>query len=150
MHNRASLALSLAVMAMAAYAIIAASAWPLKAALFPLVIAIPLFCLAAAEAAWVLFGAAAPGEPAPEDAAARRRVWRVIAWMAGFFAAIVLAGFPLAVPLFMLLYLKLEARESWTMSLGVTLGVSALFYGLFDALLHLPFARGWLFAWPGF
>ena len=56
MHRKASLALALGVMAVSGYAVIAAWFWPWKAALFPLVIGIPLFVLSATEAAWVLFG----------------------------------------------------------------------------------------------
>ena len=65
--------------------------------------------------------------------------------MLGFFAAIVLLGLLAAVPLFLFLYLKVQAREGWAMSIGLTAGVFAAFYGLFDALLHLPFPAGVLF-----
>ena len=40
MHNNASLALSVIIMIVAGYGVVAASAWPWKAALFPLVIGI--------------------------------------------------------------------------------------------------------------
>jgi hypothetical protein len=55
MPNRASLVLSLGIMAVSGYAIVAALGWPLKTQLFPLVISVPLFILAAVEAAWVWF-----------------------------------------------------------------------------------------------
>ena len=64
--------------------------------------------------------------------------------MLGFFAAIALLGFPVAVPLFLLLYLRLQGGEGWVLSLLLTAGVFAAFYGLFDRLLHLPFPQGWL------
>ena len=148
MHKASSLGLSAAIMLMAGYGIFAASAWPWKAALFPLVIGIPLFALAAAEALWTLLGRAATTSEievtlttAP---AARRRVLVVAAWILGFFAAVVLLGFPIAVPLFLFLYLKLQGGEGWVISIAVTVAVTAAFYGLFDALLHLPFPAGWL------
>jgi hypothetical protein len=147
MHKSASIGLAVVVMLASGYAVFAASAWPWKAALFPLVIGIPLFCLAATELLWALFGAAEKAEaPLPGDAAAARRVLRTAGWMLGFFAAIVLLGFPIAVPLFVFLYLKLEGGEGWGMSIALTLAVGALFHGLFDALLHLPFPSGWLIA----
>src|SRR5260370_1169821 len=59
MVKRTSLGLALAIMALAAWGIYSALDWPLKAKLFPLVIAIPLFCLATAEAMWVIFAKAA-------------------------------------------------------------------------------------------
>jgi hypothetical protein len=141
MHKGASVGLSIAVMLASGYAVFAATAWPWKAALFPLVIGIPLFSLAATELMWALFGTAE--EPEATDSVGQRRVALVAAWMLGFFAAIALLGFPIAVPLFVFLYLKLQGREGWVMSIVLTAGVFAVFYGLFDALLHLPFPTGW-------
>lgn len=154
MPKAASLALSVGVMLLAGYGIFAATAWPWKAALFPLAIGIPLFCLAAVEALWTLLGRAEPRKNEMEvalttEADAQRRILVAVAWMLGFLAAVVLLGFPIAVPLFLFLYLKLEGGEGWLLSIVVTLAVTAVFYGLFDALLHLPFAAGWLFSWLG-
>ena len=150
MPRKASLILSIGVMLISAYGVYAATAWPWKAALFPLAIGIPLFCLAAVEALWAFFG----GEPAArgaelEIAPPGRSTWIALAWMLGFFAAIVLIGFPLAVPLFVLLYLKLQGGEGWTLSIITTVTVAAVFYGLFDAMLHLPFPPGLLLSWLG-
>jgi Tripartite tricarboxylate transporter TctB family len=154
MPKAASLTLSVGVMMLAGYGIFAATGWPWKAALFPLAIGIPLFCLAAVEALWTLFGRAETAKNEMEVAlttepGAQRRVLVAVAWMLGFFAAVVLLGFPLAVPLFLLLYLKLQGGEGWLLSIGITLAVTAVFYGLFDELLHLPFPAGWLFSWLG-
>jgi hypothetical protein len=153
-HRKASLALSALIMIVSGYGIIAATAWPWKAALFPLVIGVPLFALAAAEALWTLFGT----DPASDEARdfqlsigkdTLRRTLAAAGWIFAFFAAIVLLGFPIAVPLFVFLYLKLQGREGWGISIAVTLGTWGVFYGLFDLLLHLPFPAGWLFAWLG-
>jgi Tripartite tricarboxylate transporter TctB family len=154
MPKAASLTLSVGVMILAGYGIFAATSWPWKAALFPLAIGIPLFCLAAVEALWTLFGRAETGKNEMEvalttEAGAQRRILVAVAWMVGFFAAVVLLGFPIAVPLFLLLYLKLQGGEGWLLSIGITLALTAVFYGLFDALLHLPFPAGWLFSWLG-
>ena len=156
MHRKASLALSILLMIVSGYGLIAATAWPMKAALFPLVIGVPLFCLAAAEALWTLFGSA-PAEAGEvrdfqlsvgKDTG--RRALAAAAWILAFFAAIVLLGFPVAVPLFVFLYLRLQGRESWAVSIVMTAAVWGVFYGLFDLLLHLPFPAGWLLAWFGF
>jgi hypothetical protein len=155
-HKNASLALSVLIMIVAGYGVIAASAWPWKAALFPLVIGIPLFCLAAAEALWTFFGKA-PGQA--DEASdfqlsigkdSLRRTLVAAGWILAFFAAIVLLGFPIAVPLFVFLYLRLQGRESWVVSIVMTGALWGVFFGLFDLLLHLPFPAGWLFAWLGF
>lgn len=156
MHSRASLALGLLIMAVSGYSGIAAWAWPWKAALFPLTIAIPLFCLAAIEVLWLLFGATEHSEAkdfqfsrdVPESEALRRGAGAA-GWILGFFAAIVLLGFPIAVPLFVFLYLKLQGRESWLFSALFAAAVWLFFYGLFGELLHLPFPSGWLLAWSG-
>ncbi len=157
MHNRASLFLGLGIMALSAWAAISAWAWPTKAAMFPLVIAIPLFCLAAAEVLWVLLAAAAARSEVMDyklsadvpQKTARRRTLLAAGWTLGFFAMIVLLGFPIAVPLFVFLYLKIQGREGWMLSVVVTLAMWGFFYGLFDQLLHLPFPNGWIQDWLG-
>jgi hypothetical protein len=154
-HKKASLALSVLIMLVAGYGVVAATGWPWKAALFPLVIGIPLFCLATAEALWTLFGSAPAEGGAAKDfqlsvgTETARRTAVAFAWILGFFAAIVLLGFPIAVPLLVLLYLKLQAREGWVLSIVMTVAVWGVFYGLFDRLLHLPFPAGWVLAWFG-
>ena len=156
MHSKASLGLGVGIMILSAWGVISALAWPWKAALFPLVIGIPIFCLAATEVLWVLFGSTVRGETMdfqlsthlPEQVTLRRTALAV-GWMLGFFGAIVLVSFPVAVPLFVFLYLKLQGREGWGLSLIFTVAVWALFYGLFDRLLHLPFPDGWIQTWAG-
>jgi len=152
MHNKASLALAGAIMVCAGFAVYAASSWPWKAALFPIAIGIPVFCLAAAEVIWSLVGSGdseramdfemSADVPAP---VAMRRTVLTVAWMVGFFAAIALIGFPYAVPLFVFLYLRLQGREGWIFSLLFGAAVWLFFYLVFDRLLHLPFPAGWIF-----
>ena len=156
MPSKASLALALGIMALAGWGVFSAYAWPWKAALFPLVIGIPLFCMAAAEGLWALFGSSARGEARDIQLSADlpakvmlRRTLLASAWIAGFFAAIVLLGFLAAVPLLVFLYLKVQGREGWGLSLVFTLVVWAIFYGLFDRLLHLPFPDGLIVTWTG-
>ena len=154
MHKKASLTLSALIMVVSGYGIIAATAWPWKAALFPLVIGVPLFALAAAEALWTLCGADPTNEEARDFQLSigkdtLRRTLAATGWIFAFFVAIVLLGFPIAIPLFVFLYLKLQGREGWGISIAITLGTWGVFYGLFDLLLHLPFPSGWLFEWFG-
>ena len=147
--------LAIGIMALAAWAAISAYAWPLKAALFPLVISIPLFLLATVELAWLLLASPKhvhtkdfqPPQADVSPSVARPRILRMVAWIAGFFVALVLLGFPIAVALFVFLYLKLEARESWLYAALFTAVVWSAFYGLFIALLHLPFGAGLLTSW---
>jgi hypothetical protein len=155
MHNKASATLAVAVMLLAGWGIASAWSWPAKAALFPLAISIPLFFLAAAELVWVLLGSAQsaaadfkPADDLPEGVALRRTALAV-GWILGFFAAIVLLGFGVAVPLFVFLYLKVQGKSGWIFAAVFTAAVWAFFYGLFDLLLHLPFPAGWIRDWVG-
>ncbi|MGH8430613.1 MAG: tripartite tricarboxylate transporter TctB family protein, partial [Solimonas sp.] len=118
MHSKASLALGLGIMGVSGYSVIAAWSWPWKAALFPLVIGIPIFVLAAAEVLWVLLGTTERGATQDfrmshdlPDREILKRTAAAAGWIIGFFAAIMLLGFPLAVPLFVFLYLKFQGKE---------------------------------------
>lgn len=154
--RKASLALGIGIMAFAAWAIYGAWAWPLKAKLFPLAIGIPLFCLAAAEVLWTVLGPTPRGETADFQLSSHmppivmvRRTLAALAWIVGLFVAIVLAGFAVAIPAFVFLYLRLQGKESWTLCAVFTAAVWAVFYGLFDRALHLPFPAGWIQGWIG-
>ena len=143
MPRNASLALAAGIMLVAGYAVFAAKGWQWKAALFPLAIGIPLFCLAAVEVLWTL------AEKKVAEESAQRGIALPWAWMIAFLALIVLLGFPIAVAVFVLVYLKLQAKESWLFSIVFTAAIWGAFYGLFDLLLHLPFPAGWLLEWLG-
>ena len=145
MPRNASLALAVGIMLVAGYAVFAAKGWQWKAALFPLAIGIPLFCLAAAEVLWTLVGK----KEASQEEPAHRGVALSWSWMVAFLALIVLLGFPIAVAVFTLLYLKVQAKEGWLFSIVFTAAIWGAFYGLFDSLLHLPFPPGWLIEWLG-
>jgi hypothetical protein len=46
------------------------------------------------------------------------------------------AGLFFTIPLFVLLYLKLEAKEGWLLSLSLTAGAMLFLIGLFDQVLR--------------
>ena len=131
---------SAALAAIAAYAVISALRWPAKAALFPLVMGIPLLVLALVQMVIDWRGASAPGKT-PQDT---RAAASVLAWMAGFIALVFLLGFPLAVPVFILGYLVVAGREPWFLSIALALVAWGAFYLLFQRLLHFPFDAGLL------
>ncbi|HSF22103.1 MAG TPA: hypothetical protein VLA81_08680, partial [Burkholderiales bacterium] len=62
MHSKASLILGIGIMVIAGAAVVLAMDWPWKAKLFPLVIGIPVFCMATAEVVWGLLDPAARSE----------------------------------------------------------------------------------------
>ena len=156
MHKRAALGLAIAIILLSGWGVLSALGWPWKAKLFPLVIGIPLFCLAAAEALWVIFGRAEAAEASdfklsehlPSDVALRRTALAA-GWIVGFFGLIILVGFPIAVAVLVFTYLKVQGREGWIFTIVFTAAVWGFFYGLFDMLLHLPFPPGVLLEWLG-
>ena len=156
MERLASRILGVAVMLASGAAVVIAMDWPVKAKLFPISIGVPVFCMAAAEVLWGLLRPDARAaamdfrlsDHLPSKIAVRRTL-AAIGWMLGFLMGIVLVGFPMAVPLVVFLYAKVQGRESWGLSLGLALGVWGLFYAVFDRLLHLPFPAGWIQTWLG-
>jgi hypothetical protein len=56
-------------------------------------------------------------------------------------------GFVIAVPVASFLYFRLAGGEKWSVSVPLSLAAGAIFYGLFDYILHLPFPEGALLAW---
>ena len=113
------------IMGVGIWVVAAARGWPWKAALFPVVIGIPIIVLAGLEGILTLRGSDgkerghAVDMQLTEDispALMRQRTLRAFAWLFGFFGIILVVGFPLAVPLFVFLYLTLEAREGWLLS----------------------------------
>jgi len=70
-----------------------------------------------------------------------RRATNFFAWTLGLFAGIWLVGFVVSVPLFVFLYLTLQAREKFWVSLIYVVGVAAFQIGVFHMILTVP--------WPG-
>ena len=123
-----------------------------RAGLFPWVIGIPTFILSFFQLARDIGGKQkkvvavgveeAEVEIAPE--VITQRTIAVIGWTVGFFMAIWLLGFPIAVPLMILLYLKIAGKESWLMTALVTFFCWLFYWGLFERLLNVPFPEGLL------
>jgi TctA family transporter len=113
-----------------------------RAGLFPWVIGIPTLLLALVQLAKDVTRQKkdpdADHEAIPPEAV-RRRTLSIIGWTAGCFLLIWLLGFSYAVPLFIFLYLKLEGREGWLMTIAVTFFSWLFFYMLFERMLNVPF-----------
>lgn len=125
-----------------------------RAGLFPWVIGTPTLLLALLQLAKDLrgyrkvraphFEGEATVEVSPE--VATRRTLVIIGWTVGFFIAIWLLGFSYAVPLTMVLYLKLAGREKWPITAIMTFCTWIFFYLLFERMLNVPFPDGLLFS----
>jgi hypothetical protein len=139
------------IAAAAAAALVLTQPWGIKTALYPRTIAVPLLVLALTEFVFSLRTRPAAGAEAAMDfkfsedvdpKVALRRTLEIAAWILGFFAGIVLLGFPLAVPLFVFAYLRGAARAGWVQTVVLVAVAWAVFTGLFVRLLHLPFPTG--------
>jgi putative tricarboxylic transport membrane protein len=125
-----------------------------RAGLFPWSIGFPVLAIALVQLGRDLLGGAAPRsaesliEAGPELPAevVHRRTIVTIGWIAGFFLAIWLLGFSLAVPVTMIVYLK-AAKEKWPITLLMALISWLFFYGLFVQMLHVPFSDPALLEW---
>lgn len=146
------------LMAVAASAIYMAHDWPFKAALFPLSVSIPLLILASIQLLQLIFGKAETKESAAVDLEfssdvppeiGRRRVITAFSWIAGFIFGVYLIGFPLTVPLFICFYLRFESGVGALPTIAATAITWAMFYALFQKLVHLQFEQGALQAWLG-
>jgi hypothetical protein len=124
-----------------------------RAGLFPWVIGTPTLLLALIQLAKDLrghkkvSGPAFEGEGAVEVSpeVATRRTLTILGWTVGFFIAIWLLGFSYAVPLTMVLYLKLAGREKWPITVIMTFCTWGFFYVLFQRILNVPFPDGLIF-----
>ncbi len=124
-----------------------------RAGLFPWVIGIPTLCLAVAQLTKDIFGHEKPkGELAAWEVAvnvppevAKQRTVSILLWTVGFFLAIWFLGFSYSVPLSMLLYLKLAAKEKWPMAIAISFLTWLCIYAMFERALSVPFPEGLLF-----
>ncbi len=133
-------------------AVVTAWHWPFATGLFPLTIAIPVLVVAAAQLTRdVFFKGHEDGEPRERirDIEVDRSVpTHLVVQRAGtfylcalgFLAGILLIGFKLSVPLFMVFYFRRFSRAGWIVTLILTGLLTGLVLGVFDAILHV--------AWP--
>jgi hypothetical protein len=145
---------SLFVVALWAWALWQAWDWEFRPGLFPWIVGLLGLPLALLQLKVDIAGARstiADGLVRARDQETKRltrETVKISAWILGYFAAIWLLGFSVAIAVTTFLYLKL-AKERWLISLAITFLAWVSFYGLFVYLLHVPFPEGLLFAWLG-
>lgn len=158
MRIRGGALFSLFLAAVAAYAVLAAWSWPLKAKLFPLAMGIPLLVLALAQLFLDLRGKAETAKGPVTDLAhsadvppnvALRRTVVMFGWMTAFVLLVLLLGFSLAVPAFVFSYLITQSSAGWALALALTAAAWGFFHGLFERLLRFPFETGLVQTWLG-
>jgi hypothetical protein len=136
--------------------------WSQRAGLFPWIVLVPTLALALWQLVDDARGKTTPpttvvgdqGEAEALDAAVTageltRRGGLVVAWILGFFAAIVLLGFAVGGALLSALYLRFGARERWQISVGYGLATLVVLQVVFQRMLMIPFPVGLVFEWLG-
>ncbi len=96
--------------------------------------------------------AAATGDEDAREAKAKEglRIYLPIsAWILGVSAAIYLVGFVIAIPVFILTYMKSHGIK-WTISIISTIVTIAVIYGAFEVALGVDLYQGQLVKWLGF
>jgi hypothetical protein len=76
------------------------------------------------------------------NVAEKKREVSVIAWFSGCTAAIYILGFLIGIPLFLFMFLKIWAKESWLLSLVLAAVVLGVVYFTFIYILRVPLHGG--------
>jgi tripartite tricarboxylate transporter TctB family protein len=156
--RKGSLVFCTFLIAIAAYAIFAATGWSFKTKLFPLAVSIPLVTLLVIQLRLTISGKEQTGESAAMDIdfsievppeVARRRVLGIFGWIVGFIVLVYLLGFPFTVPLFIFLYLRFQSNIGWLSTIAITVVTWGCFYLLFQSLIHIQFETGAIQSWLG-
>jgi hypothetical protein len=85
----------------------------------------------------------APGPPPPEGP--RGSALSIILWIVLLCLLVLLVGFMVATPVFILFFMRLQARASWRASAAVAVIMFAVVYGGFDVLMKGDMFEGILF-----
>jgi hypothetical protein len=134
--------------------------WRMQARLYPFAIGIPMLILAIIQVFLDLKGVQSKPDSggAPVDfqvtqtvdpIVAKKRAIIIFSWIVGFLVGIWLLGFPIAIPLMVFTYLKIQSKESWVLSIVFTVVSFIFFWLLFVRLLNLPFPEGLIITWLG-
>ena len=77
----------------------------------------------------------------------KKRELSVIAWFSGCTAAIYFLGFLIGIPLFLFMFLKIWAKESWLLSSVLAAVVLGIVYFTFIYILRVPLHSGILLSY---
>lgn len=59
-------------------------------------------------------------------------------WLIGLMISMAVIGLIPSIPIFVVLFMRLEARERWTLVLPQAIGLTAFVYFVFDRIMHIP------------
>ncbi len=129
--------------------------WQFQARLFPWTIGIPALLLCVAQLAMDLFRTTEsdnsddvsglmdlPVDRGIPVSVVVRRAVNSFGWIIGFMLVIWLIGFIISVPIYVLLYLLIQAREKLWVSLVYSGAMLIFILGVFHQVLHIPWPPG--------
>jgi len=73
-----------------------------------------------------------------------KREFVLLAYLVALAVSIILFGFWLTIPVFVIVFLRAHERESWRLTLGLSLGAWAVLYLIFDRLLEIILHQGFV------
>jgi hypothetical protein len=76
--------------------------------------------------------------------AARQRLITICFWIVGFFIGISFLGFKLGAFCLTFVFLKVTAKENWTISTAIAVGTYLFFWLVFDVALRTPLGSGFI------
>jgi hypothetical protein len=142
MKKRVEYAFTLTVLATISWGLYAGRGWNATTALFPRAVGLPmLFLLIGILLTGLVQGRGRPGDRngGPEDVDAdsafremAARMARYFGWLLSFVALIWAIGISLAIPIYILAYMKIEGRYAWrscVLYASVTAGLITVVYG---------------------
>ena len=133
--------------------VMTAKQWQFQARLFPWSIGIPTMLLCFLQLGLDLFRNRNEDEdlagvmdlPVDRSVPVRvviQRAVNIFSWIFGLYASIWIIGFILSVPLFLLLYLRLQAGETWKVAVTYMVVMMLFMIGVFEMVLHIPWPPG--------
>ena len=129
--------------------------WQIQARLFPWVVGFPILALCtyqlfkdlfvrqeASDEAEALGFMDLPVDRSVPVSVVIQRALNIFGWVLGLFAAIFLFGFVVSVPLFVFVYLTLQAREKLWIATVYAVGMIVFIIGVFHMILSIPWPEG--------
>ena len=128
-------------------AMIAAWDWPLRASIIVLVLGSAGLVMVAAQLMLDLSRNRKPARDAKlafeipsfeegEPGAFQRGTAEIWGWLMGLLLAVLVVGLPVALVLFVFLYMKTYGA-GWFLSLGMAAAIAAFEYGVYDRIMHV-------------
>jgi hypothetical protein len=140
--RRGNLIFTIALLLVSILLLRATLPYPFKAKLFPLIILITVLILLVIQIFREAFALREKGAAEGKKGDSFRTKHLTIGlWMAGTVLMLWVLGFMGTVILLPFLYLRFE-KESWLLSITLSLGCGIFFYGLFGYLLKMPLYSG--------